>query len=89
MDRSKRGKYKKEVKPRNLYITENRQMIIDFCKGNNGNITKAQTMNLLKNGKCSPDLAYSVLKSMVDAKILEKYGKCKFKLTEKFKTNEK
>lgn len=67
-------------KKRLPYITENRKKIIAFCKKNNGNITKSQIMNLLKDGKCSCDLAYEVSKSMIQKGILSKTGKCKFKL---------
>lgn len=65
---------------RTIYLTENRMKIIDFCKSNDGKISKAQIMTLLKNGKCSCDLAYEVSKSMIEAGILEKTGKCKYKL---------
>lgn len=69
------------MKKRQVYITENRKKIIAFCKKNNGNITKAQIMNLLN---CSCDSAYDIYKSMLKCGILEKIEKCKFKLIAKY-----
>lgn len=64
------------------YLTENRIKIIDFCKGNKGNINKAQIMSLLN---CSCDSAYEIYKSMLKCGLLEKIGKCKFQLKNNFK----
>jgi hypothetical protein len=63
------------MRKRNVYYTENRIKIIEYCKSNNNIITKAQIMNLLN---CSCDLAYEVSKSMVSCGILIKVEKCKF-----------
>jgi len=63
------------MRKRNVYYTENRIKIIEYCKNNNNIITKAQIMNLLN---CSCDLAYEVSKSMVNCGILTKLEKCKF-----------
>jgi hypothetical protein len=68
------------MKKRIPYITNNRKKIIYFCKKNDGNINKAQIMNLLK---CSCDSAYDIYKSMLKCGLLEKTGKCKFKLNTK------
>lgn len=65
------------MKKRQVYITENRKKIIAFCKKNNGNINKAQIMNVLN---CSCDSAYDIYKSMLKCGILEKIEKCKFNL---------
>lgn len=61
------------------YLTQNRIKIIDFCKNNDGNITKAQIMELLN---CSDNAAYECSKSMIDAGILQKRVRCKFKLVD-------
>jgi hypothetical protein len=62
---------------RTPYLTENRIIIINFCKANNRNINKAQIMNLLN---CSCDSAYDIYKSMLKCGLLVKIGKCKFQL---------
>ena len=69
------------MKKRNVYFTENRIKIIEYCRGNNGVITKSQIMNILN---CSCDLAYEVSKSMVNCGILIKLEKCKFILKDMY-----
>lgn len=63
------------MKKRNIYFTNNRIKIIEYCKSNNGYITKAQIMDILN---CSCDLAYEVSKSMINCGILIKSAKCRF-----------
>jgi hypothetical protein len=68
---------------RTPYLTENRIIIINFCKANNRNINKAQIMNLLN---CSCDSAYDIYKSMLKCGIngcyskIPKYEKAKEKV---------
>lgn len=62
---------------RKPYLTNNRIKIINFCKKNQGKISKAQIMSLLN---CSCDSAYDIYKSLLKCELLEKIGKCKFQL---------